>query len=796
MTPRRLASVTWHVVLACLVLQVLLPGVAWAQTAPTISDIADQSAVSGKASPALGFAVGDAEIPAANLVVTATSGDTTKIPQSGLVLGGTGESRNLAITPAANVTGPVTITVTVSDGTETAQDTFVVTIYPPPTLYIAVLKPQDTAQTSASGSATLLLSGDEKSAVVRVTYRNLTTAEVGAHVHGTAGRIWFDLDTSPKEADGSWIWTFEDSGIDTKEQQVAAIKAGLTFVNIHSSRYPAGEIKGFYQVGTGSQTFTPPPPPPPLPPGKPSAEDAARFLTQATFGPTPQTIAEVQSQGYDMWLANQFLKPTSQLTPWLMQRAATFPAGDDIDDSDQSETWWRGAITAQDQLRHRVAWAFAQIFVVSLESGDVSARPPGVTSYHDVLLANSLGNFRTLLQQVTLHPMMGNYLDMNGNRYRGVTPPNPPPNENFAREILQLFSIGLNLMHPDGTLKLGPDGLPIPTYNQDVVERFSHVFTGWGYAAPSGNPLRYTAPMLFSGTNHSPEEKRLLSYTGNYTPGSPGYDRYVIPLAISQNRNNGPIEFKLALDNIFNHPNCGPFISRQLIQRLVTSNPSPGYIYRVARVFNGYRSLAETVPSGPRGDLRAVVKAILTDYEARSSNIVNDQGFGKLRDPVLRYTALARAFQPTSVSGFWIITNTDSDLQQTPFRAPTVFNFYEPDFQASGVIGDAGLFSPEFQILTETAAIRTSNLLESGTRTRALKGGDVRINFAREEALAHDAVALVDHLNLLLCANRMSTATRTAVVNYVNTHSVSDRAGRVRAAVHLIVTSPDFNVQK
>lgn len=782
--------------LACLMLHVLLASTAQAQTPPTMSDIADQSAVSGTASPALGFAIGDAETPAANLTVTATSGNVALIPQGGLVLGGSGDSRNLAITPLANVTGAVTVTVSVSDGTQTAQDTFIVTIFPPPTLYIAVLKPQDTAQTSASGSATLLLSGDEKSAVVRVSYRNLTTDEVGAHIHGTAGRIWFDLDTSPKEADGSYLWTFVDSGVDTREQQVAAIKAGLAFVNIHSSRYPAGEIRGFYQVGTGSQTFTPPPPPPPLPPGKPTAEDTARFLTQATFGPTPQTIAEVQALGYDMWLANQFLKSTSALTPWVNQRAGTFVPGDEIDDDDISETWWRGAITAPDQLRHRVAWAWSQIFVVSFESGDVAGRPMGVASYHDMLLANGLGNFRTLLQHVTLHPMMGNYLDMRGSRYRGVSPPNPPPNENYAREVLQLFSIGLNLMHPDGTLKLGPDGLPIPTYNQDVVERFSQVFTGWDYAFSSGHPLRYTAPMRFSSTYHSPEEKRLLSYTGNYTPGSPGYDRYVIPLALSQNKNYGPLELKFALDNIFNHPNCGPFISRQLIQRLVTSNPSPGYIYRVARVFNGFRSVAETTPSGPRGDMRAVVKAILTDYEARSPNLLNDQGYGKLREPVLRYTALARAFAPRSVSGFWVVPRTDSDLQQTPFRAPTVFNFYEPDFQAGGLIGEAGLFSPEFQILTETAAIRTSNLLESATRNLALKGNDIRISYAREEALAHDANALVNHLNLLLCSNRLSAATRTIVVNDVNRHATTDRRGRVRAAVHLIVTSPDFTVQK
>jgi uncharacterized protein (DUF1800 family) len=439
------------------------------------------------------------------------------------------------------------------------------------------------------------------------------------------------------------------------------------------------------------------------------------------------------------------------------------------------------------------------------------------------MLANhAFGNFRTLLKDVTLHPVMGQYLNMRGNR-KPVSPSFIPPNENYAREVLQLFSIGLNHLHPDGTLRLGANGLPMPTYDQEVIENFAHVFTGWDtnsspivipYWDTSQSKLVnmnsfYIRPMVVNAGNHSNDKKTLLAY--------PGQPPLVIPALLGSP--NGPghtaatsnNELDIALENIFNHPNVGPFISRLLIQRLVTVNPSPGYIYRVAQKFNDNAQ-------GVRGDMKAVVRAILTDYEARSTAMLGNQGYGKLREPLLRLTAILRAFHPYSTTNpaFFRVSSTDTELAQTIYRSPTVFNFFEPDYvtaikipvSGSQTVLDLAFINPEMQATTENNAIYMANMyfrgiLGSGTTNFAINSmsSDIRIDLTTERDMAGNATALVDHLNKLLMGGTMPANMKSEIVTHVNSIALTGdlnaaRLKRARAAAYLVTASPQFAAQK
>ena len=316
--------------------------------------------------------------------------------------------------------------------------------------------------------------------------------------------------------------------------------------------------------------------------------DAARFLTQATFGPTPQSIQEVRTLGYDAWLQAQAQKPISSYLAFIDRVTA-----DDLSEDDLQEAWFTYATNAPDQLRLRVANALIEILVLSSANG-VEGIPEAQAAYMDILQRHAFGSYRTMLEQVTLNPGMGQYLSHLKNDKPG---PDHNPDENYGREVLQLFSIGLNKLNSDGTLQRDGAGNPVPTYTQDIVKDFAHVFTGWTFAhAGSANfyypDENWRDPMRGIQSHHSTKAKTLLNS---------------LVLAANQTMQE---DLRLALDNIANHPNVGPFISRQLIQRLVTSNPSPGYIARVAGAFDNN--------DGVRGDLWAVVRAILLDPEART----------------------------------------------------------------------------------------------------------------------------------------------------------------------------------
>ena len=609
-------------------------------------------------------------------------------------------------------------------------------------LYVTRMTPQADAQTLGTGVATMLVNEDETGAVLYVQWSNLTGPKTQMHVHDGSrnGAILFDFDTAEPDNTGAYHWTFVPAGGITVEEIRAAIKAGVTYVNVHTAEYPAGEIKGFLAPATGSRDFTPPAAPPALPGGAITELDAIRFLNQATFGISGtdanndgvlDAVADLQARGFEAWLSRQMdpaQTPATLLRPQVTQYYLDFPDENGEVDENSGEIWrfwWKTAVTAPDQLRHRVAFALSQMLVVS-EIGVLDENATALTSYYDLLAGHAFGNFRDLLEKVTLHYAMGRYLDMAGNRKpdpaRGRT-----ANENYAREILQLFSIGLKRLHPDGTLVLDQQGLPIETYSQDVVVGFANNFTGWNRDPIDPAPFYrayYVLPMTLRAGDHHTGEKLLL-------------ENATLPA-----RNDAWRDLREAHDLIFHHPNTGPFICRQLIQRLVTANPSPGYIYRVAREF-------EDDGTGTRGNLAAVVRAILLDYEARSLDVAQQPGFGHLREPVLRATHVLRALKgrsmsegqplstsqrgvqalpnpafnaqapsptvpeylpqiPTKPSPGWD-TGSMSAFGQTPLRSPTVFNFYEPDYAFSGETGSSGLVGPEFQITAETTVASIAN---------------------------------------------------------------------------------------
>ncbi|MFZ4071428.1 MAG: DUF1800 domain-containing protein [Caulobacterales bacterium] len=547
--------------------------------------------------------------------------------------------------------------------------------------------------------------------------------------------------------------------------------------------------------GSGGGGATPTPAPPPV---TITATEAARLLNQATFGATDATIEQARTAGVSAWLDNEFsAAPAAQthlayLDARLVQLRTTNPSAS-LSATNFYETWWRTAATSPDQLRQRVAFAYSQIFVISLNDGAVDVR--GAGSYYDMLTANAFVNFRQLLENVTLHPMMGRYLTYLANQ-REDAAGTRTPDENYAREVMQLMTIGLWELNIDGTLRTNASNQPIATYTPDDISGLARVFTGlsWYHPAPSNStffggsrdPDASVRPMIFYPQYHSLSAKQFLGTT--------------IPASTTADVGG---DLRIALDTLFNHPNVGPFIARQLIQRLVTSNPSNAYVGRVAAVFNNNGS-------GVRGDMRAVIRAILTDSEARSATAASDPAFGKLREPVIRLTHWMRAYGATSVSGNWLIGSTSSNqsLGQSPLAAPSVFNFWRPGFvpPATTQVGQRGFNAPEFQIVDEVSTAGYINTINGAITNGIGTGNDVRAAYTAELAIADGADALVERLNRVLLAGQISTTLRARVLEAVNSIAIpatgaqaqidAARLNRVRTAILLIVASPDYLVQR
>jgi uncharacterized protein (DUF1800 family) len=536
--------------------------------------------------------------------------------------------------------------------------------------------------------------------------------------------------------------------------------------------------------------------------------DAFRLLTQATFGPTDADISNVMNQGVSSWLDSQLaMAPQANyLARWNADNAATNGnAGSQTVDS----AIYQAALANPDQLRQRVAYALSQIFVISTQDKSIgNAKSNTSADYYDMLTRDAFGSFRTLIEDVAMHPAMGNYLSTLSNAKE-----NPKvgsiPDQNFAREIMQLFTIGLVKLNIDGTPVL-VNGQPVYTYTQSDIDGMSRVWTGWGWYGPDNSKARWNSsasvltpdrmwnPMQAYPTYHSTSEKDFLGV--------------VIPV---QSTPDPAASRKVALDTLFNHPNVAPFISKQLIQRLVTSSPSPAYVARVATVFNDDGT-------GVRGNLAAVVKAILMDTEARSATNVTNPGFGKVKEPVLRLTSFLRAYGATSDSGLWLIGTTDDaglELDQSPLRSESVFNFYRPGYMnAGGATAFNGLVAPELQITTESSVAGYANymmgVLQRGVGANGLNGqgtrNDVQPNLSGAVALATDSTALVNDVTARLIGDTVNpdlvTQIKIAVDSIVipapnkagtNGPAIAKaKTNRALTAVMLTLASPEYIVQK
>ncbi|EGF31937.1 hypothetical protein IMCC9480_3187 [Oxalobacteraceae bacterium IMCC9480] len=523
----------------------------------------------------------------------------------------------------------------------------------------------------------------------------------------------------------------------------------------------------------------------------PTDAQAARFLGQASFGANSTTISKVMTSGTSAWINEQFSLPQTSHRDTLNGIKAGLGAGAALNENNFYESFWKQAIEGEDQLRQRSSYALSQIFVISLQESDIGDHPILAASYLDMLGANVFGNFRTLLENVSLHPAMGTYLSSLRNQKESET---REPDQNYAREIMQLMSIGLVELNPDGSQKK-VNGATVETYNSADISGLAKVFTGWSWYGPDKSRNRF-----FGGQADPDREWRpMQSYPQYHSTSVKNFLGTSVP---AQGSADPEASLKVALDRLFMHPNVGPFIGRQLIQRLVTSNPSPAYVGRVAAAFadNG---------QGVRGDMKAMIRAILLDPEASSDSKVAAVDTGKLREPVLRMAGWMRAFGARSASGRFLIGNTDDPLDsigQTPLRAPSVFNFYRPGYvPPNTAIANANLVAPEMQITGDTTVVGYLNTMHDAVSQGIGNANDIKSDYATEINLAESPDKLVDRVNLLLLANQMSPALRTQILAAVNsvtvpatnaTAAATARKNRVWLSVFLALASPEYLVQK
>jgi uncharacterized protein (DUF1800 family) len=539
-----------------------------------------------------------------------------------------------------------------------------------------------------------------------------------------------------------------------------------------------------------------------------SDADAARFLNQAQFSASISEIASVRNIGYAAWLEQQFAATpgqsgwdwllardyqTTNITKGFHQSNVDYPADNML---------WQQLLASPDAVRRRMALSLTEFFVVGIPGLNSRIRWPSfmIANWWDTLCSQAFGNYRSLLEAATLHPAMGLYLNAAGNQKE-----NPAtgrvPDENYAREVMQLFSIGLYELNNDGTPK---NGVLKETYTNADVSNLARVFTGYlvdGRGAVADTTtipgetiydFAYAAKqMYFTASRHSDLQASFLGVTvPANTPGGTA--------------------LTTALDTLFNHPNVGPFFGRQMIQRLVTSNPSPAYVGRVAAAFNNNGQ-------GVRGDLKAVWRAILLDEEARSTAGLTNPQFGKLREPMLRFTQWARTFGVTSAANSWKLGTFGARIGQGPLRSPSVFNFFRPGYvPPNTALASAGLVAPEFQLVSEQqvmdylgemySPIRNGFYIRNAPVPENASSGtytyDVKANYAAEIALAPNASALVDRLDLLLCAGQLKATTKALIVGALASPAVttgsaeSVKLNRIAAAIFLIMASADYLVQK
>jgi uncharacterized protein (DUF1800 family) len=541
--------------------------------------------------------------------------------------------------------------------------------------------------------------------------------------------------------------------------------------------------------GGGGAMATAPAPPVTTTPQTVSAADASRLLDQATFGVTAADVAHVQSIGIDAYLNEQIAAPSSQYTgytytphtapancitdPATPTDASSICARNQYSPFQVQRDFFTHALNDSDQLRQRVAYALSQIFVVS--SVEIY-EAYGLAAYQSMLLKDAFGSYRTLLGDVTLSPVMGHYLDMVNNDKPNLAN-GTAPNENYAREALQLFSIGLYQLNADGTQQLDGSGAPIPTYTQNTIEGFSAVFTGWTYPALPGATSKWTNPINFNGV--------MASFADHHddTDPKPLLNGYTVPANQTPEQ-----DLANALDNIFNHPNVGPFIGKQLIQHLVTSNPSPAYVARVAAVF-------ANDGTGVRGNLAAVVRAIITDAEARGDQPAGSD-FGRLREPALFITSTLRSLGGQSDGVY--LRSASSSMGQPIFAPETVFNFYPPTYAIPGT----QTLAPEIGIDNAATALARANFLntvimQSGAAPDPTVPGSTGTSISLSSfASTTDAASLIAQLNQLLVHGSLASDAGNVILGAVQAVTSTDPTAPARVASYLILSSGQFQVER
>lgn len=546
-----------------------------------------------------------------------------------------------------------------------------------------------------------------------------------------------------------------------------------------------------------------------------SPNDAARFLEQATFGATDADIRNVSLNGFQWWLNQQFAMPVTSTEPSVEQavivnnppcasgdvkcNAALFVQNNQNENLVQGLSFWEPSLTAPDELRQRVKYALSQLFVISSDNTtSIQNMPRGGAGYYDMLGADAFGNFRQLLQDVTLSPMMGQFLSMLGNDKGNAT---TDPDENYAREVMQLFTIGLWKLNNDGTQQLDGSGNPIPTYANSDVMGLAAVFTGFGWNIPGdSSDTAWSNCCVYVGPGYGEELLPMQSFPNHHSTVQKQFLGVTVPAGSSDPSG----DLKIALDTLFNHPNLPPFFSKQMIEHLVTSNPSPAYVNRVAQVFINDGT-------GVRGNLQAVITAILMDPEARdTATSVGSSQYGKVREPLLRYTEWARAFTAQSRTGSFNIGSAEDPIYgygEMWLRSPTVFNWFAPNYTPPNTsISAAGLQAPEMEMVNVSSVVGFTNYMQDTIGSNTTGGPDVFSSYAAEMSLAATPDQLLDRINLLLMAGQMSSNLYNQILAAVNSIPIptggSQNAinaallSRVQAAIYLTVASPDFAAQQ
>jgi uncharacterized protein (DUF1800 family) len=555
--------------------------------------------------------------------------------------------------------------------------------------------------------------------------------------------------------------------------------------------------------------------------------DAARFLGQATTGVNFEQIEELSEQGFENWIDEQILLPemsyldTSHMVWDHFVQAYYDEWGEIVINGNEDifpasfywrMAWWNNAMSGEDLLRQKVALALSEILVTS-EDSRLNADAFGMASYYDVLYSNAFGNYRDLLEEVTYHPAMGYYLSSINNSPTNEEE-NIHPDENYAREVMQLFTIGLYELEINGTIITDENGVEVPTYDNSDIGEFARVFTGLG-------PAQYWAPWVdyseeivqwgvwYNTIPYINSTMPMVMFEGWHEEGI----KHLLNGGATVNGASGAQDIDMALDILFYHSNTAPFVSKLLIQRMIKSNPSPEYIERVASVFvnNG---------EGVRGDLSAVVKAILLDEEARHCSWIEDVTSGKMREPMMRYMQMLKAFDATNQSGkMWSVGWIADEMGQHPMASPSVFNFFLPSYAPSGPVSDSSLVAPEFELLNSAIAIKYINLIsdmlfgeyymESITMAHPDEIGypwwdmgfdspedHVDLDFDDEIILAFtDAHAMVERLNILLAGGTATSETIDTISNLVEIEAL-EPADRVKVALYLLLISPDYIIQK